>query len=117
MPLATKRPLPPLPPFDGSVTVLPGFVEFQATHNPDRLCAVWPSASSPSGTRGVTFAEFNDAASRVAQILRPDRAGADGEVVGVIIHTDVLAYMVVLAGMFKAGIVVRAFFCAISRER
>jgi acyl-coenzyme A synthetase/AMP-(fatty) acid ligase len=105
---ATKPQVPLLPPLDGSITVLPGLIDFHAQQNPDQLCAIWPSTSSPGGTTGVTFSEFSDASHRLAHILRPNREGKDGEIVGVIIQTDVLLYMAVLAGMLRAGFVVCA---------
>lgn len=86
--------------------ILPGMVDWQAKHNPDRLCAIWPSPNSPSGTNGVTFAEFSEATHRVAHALRPNRQGKEGEVVGLLIHTDSILYMAVVAGMIRAGLVV-----------
>ena len=103
--MQTKLPL--FPPFDGSLTILPGFIEWQAEHNPDRLCFLWPSSVSPDGTQGVTNQEFNDAMHRVAHILRPRRAGPEGEVVGLLMHTDTILYGAICAGMAKAGMVVR----------
>ena len=101
-----KEPVPLLPPLDGSIPILPDFIDFQAEHNGARPCVVWPTAGSPTGTRALTFAEFSDASHRLAHILRPGRTGKDGESIGVLIHTDVLLYMAVLAGMFRAGLIV-----------
>ncbi|KAJ3555779.1 hypothetical protein NM688_g2383 [Phlebia brevispora] len=97
--------LPAVPPLDGSVTVLPGFVDFQAKHNPEKPCAVFPSSTSPTGVDSVTFKEFAKATHRVAHAVRPGRKGEEGEVVGVVIHTDALLYMALLAGMARAGLV------------
>ena len=95
-----------LPPADGSVTVIPGFVDFHAEHNPNRAWAIFPSQTSPTGTSSLSFGEFARATHRVAHRVRPDRQGAEREVVGLIIHTDAILYMAVIAGLMRAGIIV-----------
>ena len=95
-----------IPPVDGSITVLPGFVDFQAEHNPDRPWVLYPSKDSPTGIESISYSEFSQATHRVAHILRPRREGPEGEVVALLIHTDSLLYATVLIGMTRAGLVV-----------
>ena len=96
------------PPLDGSITVLPGFLDFHAEHNRDRPFAQFPSISGTGVTR-VSFTELAETTHRIANILRPNREGADGEVVGVLIHCDVLLYVATLLGIIRAGLVVSPF--------
>ena len=98
----------PIPPVDGSVFVLPGLIDWQAQHNPGRECFIWSSSARPHHVDGVTYKEFCDASHRLAHILRPNRAGPEGEVVGLLMNTDALLYGAVIAGMARAGMVVRA---------
>lgn len=95
-----------LPPLDGTLTVLPGFVNFHAEHNPDLPWAKFPSASQPEEIESITFLEFSRATHRIAHALRHERAGKDGEVVAVLIHCDSILYLALLAGMVRAGLVV-----------
>ena len=98
-----KDQLPAMPPLDGSITVLPGFIDFQATNNPNRTCVKFPSSD---GVSNISYQEFADATHRVAHALRPGRRGEEGEMVALVIHTDALFYMALLAGMSRAGLVV-----------
>ena len=98
-----KDQLPAMPPLDGSITVLPGFIDFQATNNSDRPCVKFPSSNSVAT---ISYREFADATHRVAHALRPGRRGDEGEMVALVIHTDALFYMTLLAGMARAGLVV-----------
>ncbi|KAF7798276.1 hypothetical protein EIP86_009494 [Pleurotus ostreatoroseus] len=91
-----------MPPLDGSITVLPGFIDFQATNNPNRTCVKFPSSD---GVSNISYQEFANATHRVAHALRPGRRGEEGEMVALVIHTDALFYMALLAGMSRAGLV------------
>ena len=104
--VAQATQLPELPPLDGSISVIPGFIDWQAKHNPHKKCAIFPSSTSPTGVDFITFDEFCKATHRVAHAVRPGRAGEEGEVVAVVIHTDALLYIALLAGMIRAGLVV-----------
>ncbi|KAJ7615659.1 putative aminoadipate reductase [Mycena polygramma] len=53
----------------------------------------------------ITHFEFARAAHRVAHLLRPERRGPEGEVVGIVAHTDVLIYQTIVAGCITAGLV------------
>lgn len=95
-----------LPPADGSITVVPGFVDFHAEHNPERAWAMFPSPKSPSEASTLSFGEFAKATHRVAHHVRPNREGAEREVVAIFVHTDAVLYMPLLAGVMRAGIIV-----------
>lgn len=94
------------PPLDGSIHVLPGLVDFHATHNADLPWALLASdAESPVSS--VSFLEFAHATHRIAHALRPGRAGAENEVVAILVNCDTILYLALVAGMVRAGLVVR----------
>ncbi|KAI0087796.1 hypothetical protein BDY19DRAFT_1010558 [Irpex rosettiformis] len=93
-----------LPPADGSLTVVPGFIDYHAEHNPDRPWAIFPSDTSPAEATSISFGEFARATHRVAYHVRPVCKGTEREVVGIIVHTDAILYMAVIAGLMRAGI-------------
>lgn len=100
---------PTFPPLDGSIPVLPGFADFHAEHNPDLPWVVFPSPEDPTKTSSISFKQFAKATHRVAHAVRPNRLeGKDGDVVGVVIHSDSILYIAVLVGLVRAGFVVRA---------
>ncbi|KIP07411.1 hypothetical protein PHLGIDRAFT_105771 [Phlebiopsis gigantea 11061_1 CR5-6] len=90
------------PPSDGSVSVIPGFVDFQAHHNADRPWVLFPSGS-PVGS--ISFREFADATHRVAHHFCPDKRRVHGEVVALIINCDVVLYLAVVCGLVRAGFI------------
>lgn len=94
-----------LPPLDGSINVLPGFVDFHAEHN---SLLPWVKFPAQGGARSVTFLELSRATHRIAHILKPGRNGLEGEIVAVLIHTDSVMYLTLLVGMIRAGLVVRS---------
>lgn len=96
------------PPVDGSINAIPGFVDFHAEHNLSLPWVKFP-ACTPSDVQSITFQEFCRATHRVAQALRPNRSGSEGQVVAVLIHCDSILYLALLAGMLRAGLVVRSF--------
>ena len=65
-------PSPVLPPLDGSLSVLPGFVDFHATHNAELPWALL-SAGPELPVQSVSFAQYARATHRVAHALRPVR--------------------------------------------
>ena len=102
--------LPTLPPLDGSLYLLPDLVDFNAEHNPDRPWAVFPKPDGSSEIASVTFSEFAKASHRVAHTARPlgaEHEGRDGEVVALVLQTDSILYIALLAGLIRAGLVVR----------
>ncbi|KAJ6545508.1 hypothetical protein B0H19DRAFT_999223, partial [Mycena capillaripes] len=55
----------------------------------------------------ITHFEFARAATRVAHLLRPERRGSEGQILAIVVQTDVLIYQTIVAGCIKAGLVVR----------
>ncbi|EKM50221.1 uncharacterized protein PHACADRAFT_153694 [Phanerochaete carnosa HHB-10118-sp] len=97
-------PNPVRPPLDGSIPVIPAFIDFHAEHNPDRPWAIL-SAGHEKPSEAVSFAEFARATHRVAHKLRPDRSGPENAVVAVVVNCDSVVYLALLAGMIRAGLV------------
>ncbi|KAJ3525806.1 hypothetical protein NM688_g8348 [Phlebia brevispora] len=97
---------PKFPPLDGSLPVLPGFVDFHAKYNPDLPWVVFPSKQDPTKADSISYSQFAKATHRIAHGLRPNRSeGKDGDVVGVVIHCDSILYLAVLVGLVRAGFV------------
>ena len=94
---------PAFPPLDGSIPVLPGFVDFQAEHNPDRPWAIFPSGDH---VESISFKQFSDATHRAARAFRPGGSLAKGEVVAVIALCDSMLYIALVTGLVRAGYVV-----------
>ncbi|KAH9951150.1 hypothetical protein B0H21DRAFT_855734, partial [Amylocystis lapponica] len=89
------------PPIDGTLSLIPGFLDFHAEHNPICPIFTFPSKVFPE----ISFLEFAEATHRIAHILRPARSGPDGEIVAVLIHCDTVLYHALLIGMVRAGMV------------
>ena len=96
---------PKQPPLDGSIPALPGFVDFHATHNPNRQWALL-APESGSEVKSITFLEFADATHRVAHLLRPDPSESKREVVALLIHCDTILYLALMVGLIRAGFTV-----------
>ncbi|KAH9941064.1 hypothetical protein B0H21DRAFT_811720 [Amylocystis lapponica] len=94
-----------LPPLDGSVSVLPGFLDFRVQHSPEAPCYVFTDPN-PSSTDicSVSYLEFAQATHRIANIFRPGRIGPDGAVVAIVINTDTLFYHALTVGLIRAGL-------------
>ena len=99
-----------LPPLDGSLTVVPGFVDFHAKHNPERPWVLFPSFNDPAKATSITFAELANATHRIAHLARPGRQGTEGAVVGLLINCDTILYIALMHGLMRAGIVVCIHF-------
>ena len=97
------------PPLDGSVTVLPGLVDFHATHNPQHI---WCSLASDTDSiiSSISFLEFARATHRVAHALRPSRGGTENETVAVLVNCDTVLYLALIPGMIRAGLIVRVSY-------
>jgi len=50
-----------------------------------------------------SFLEFGRACHRVAQAVRPNRAGPEGKIVALIANTDTILYQALIAGMVRVG--------------
>ena len=96
-----------MPPIDGSLSVLVGFTDFHAKHNPT---SDWIKLTPDGDTPGMslTFTELADATHRVARHFRPDGTRANGELVAIVIHCDTILYLALVIGLVRAGFVVRA---------
>lgn len=105
--------IPAFPPLDGSISVLPGFVDFHAAHNPDRPFAVFPPSPDLS-VSAVSFAEFAQATHRVARALQPDGHARSGEVVAILVNCDALLYVALIVGAVRAGLVVSETLCVMT---
>ena len=66
---------------------------------------VFPARNGP-GAEDVTWRHFAQATHRIAHVLRPGRAGSEGEVVAVLAHCDSVLYNALLAGIIRAGYIV-----------
>ncbi|KAL6302718.1 hypothetical protein BKA93DRAFT_736353 [Sparassis latifolia] len=95
-----------LPPLDGSITVLPGFLDFHAEQNPNLPFFFYPSAD-PTAVKpaSVSYLEFAHATHRIAHAFRPGRAGPDRAVVAVVVTCDTLLYHALVVGIMRAGLV------------
>ncbi|CAL1709603.1 unnamed protein product [Somion occarium] len=93
------------PPLDWSITVIPGFVDFQAEHNPAGTWAKFPSPERPGEATSVSYLELAKATHRVAHALRPYRDGQEREVVAIIVECDTILYIALLLGVARAGLV------------
>ncbi|TCD63026.1 putative NRPS-like protein biosynthetic cluster [Steccherinum ochraceum] len=96
---------PRSPPLDGSIYVLPGFVDFHAEYAPNNPWVVFPSREDPSTPASISYQEVAEATHRIAHVLRPGRVGPEQEIVAVLLHCDSIMYNATLVGMFRAGIV------------
>lgn len=93
---------PVYPPMDGSIR--PAYlVDFHITHNPTLPAFVYSEA--PGSVVEVSFLEFGRAAHRAAHLLKEN----EGDVVALIANMDNLLYQTLVAGMMRAGLVVRLF--------
>ena len=105
----------PLPPLDGSLPSVLEFADFHAAHNPTLPWFIFPSRDAPDSTSSITFHEMNQASHRAAHMFRPGRQGPDGEVVALVLNTDIVLYITVLLGLFRAGLIVRPII--VSRQK
>jgi acyl-CoA synthetase (AMP-forming)/AMP-acid ligase II len=94
-----------LPPLDCTLS-LDEIIDFHISHN--NLGAAYSFADAEGHITDISHFEFARAAHRAAQLLRPQRKGPEGQVVGIIALTDSLIYQTLVAGCIKAGIVVNS---------
>ncbi|KAF8215612.1 acetyl-CoA synthetase-like protein [Mycena galopus ATCC 62051] len=71
----------------------------------DNQSAAYSWADEEGRITDVSHFEVARAAHRVAQILRPQRGGPDGQVMAIVALTDVLIYQTIVAGCLIAGLV------------
>lgn len=94
------------PPTDGTLPAFWGTLDWQAEHNPSRPWVIFPTPDGPEPTKSFSMSDFSLASHRVAHVLRPGRAGPDGEVVALLVHCDTIHYNALIAGCIRAGLVV-----------
>ena len=94
------------PSLDGSLSVLSGYTDWHAEHHPSDPMTVFPHPSDPQSIMSVSYAEFAKVTHRVAHIVRPNRAGKDGEVAALLLNCDTIVYQALIVGLERAGIVV-----------
>ncbi|KAF5318761.1 hypothetical protein D9619_011064 [Psilocybe cf. subviscida] len=97
-----SRPLV-FPPTDGTVT-LPEVLDFHNEHQPQRTIFTFKADGAAAATN-ISFFEFRRAADRVAHFIRPERCGAEGEIIALVALSDTLLYQAVTVGLTRAGIV------------
>ncbi|KAF8215639.1 hypothetical protein K438DRAFT_1926187 [Mycena galopus ATCC 62051] len=71
----------------------------------DNQSAAYSWADEEGRITNVSHFEVARAAHRVAQILRPQRGGPDGQVIAILALTDALIYQTIVAGCLIAGLV------------
>ncbi|KAG2103392.1 putative aminoadipate reductase [Suillus discolor] len=101
--MVASRPNPVNPPLDGSL-FLPELLEFNAQHNSDVTFFVYNKPDN-NDLVYISHRDFYRACHRAAHQVRPDRAGIDKEVVGIIANSDTLLYQTVFMGIIFAGLI------------
>ena len=75
---------------DGTLPAVVGQLDWHAEHNPNVPWVLFPSPEDPKTVRSLSFSDLALATHRVAHILRPGRAGADGEPIAMVFHCDTI---------------------------
>ncbi|KAF7370103.1 Acetyl-CoA synthetase-like protein [Mycena sanguinolenta] len=89
------------PPLDCSLN-LAEIIDFHLAH--ESHSAMYAFADEDGHITEVSHFEVARAAHRVAHLLRPERRGADGDVVAIVALADVLVYDAIVAGCLVAGL-------------
>ena len=95
-----------IPPTDGTLPSLVDFLDFNAKYNATYPYFIFPSLSDPEKLASLSFPDIAEASHRVAHFLRPNGQGKDGDVIGILLHTDTVLYVAVFLGALRAGLVV-----------
>ncbi|CCM03416.1 uncharacterized protein FIBRA_05547 [Fibroporia radiculosa] len=95
--------IPTCPPLDGTVDVLPGFLDFHARHNPSKPMWRFPPLEPQPDV--VTYSQFADATHRIAHAVRPGRTGTERVVVAIFVHCDTLFYYALMIGIIRSGFI------------
>ncbi|KAF9811531.1 hypothetical protein IEO21_06535 [Rhodonia placenta] len=95
------------PPLDGSVQVLPGFLDFHARQHPRQPLYVFSASDNPHGDlSNISYQDFSDATHRIAHYLRPiPGEDLDRRVLACLLHTDAVFYHAVTVGAIRAGLI------------
>lgn len=92
------------PPLNGTV-LAPELVDFNIEHNATLPAFVFSNAAGL--VTSISYLEYGRAVHRVGHTIRPGRAGPEGQVFAVIANLDTLLYAALVAGLMRAGLVVR----------
>ncbi|KAJ7487932.1 hypothetical protein FB451DRAFT_1225962 [Mycena latifolia] len=84
---------------------IPDVVSLRARTDPTHPVYVYAKPDLSDAIVSITNLEFACAANRVAQALRPNREGADGQVVAIIALADTLLYQALLVGLITANLI------------
>ncbi|KAG6902731.1 hypothetical protein C0995_012395 [Termitomyces sp. Mi166 len=101
---------PPVLPVLNEDLFVPDAIEFNMANNVTQPFYTFADFDAPGRTKTITHLEFGRAAHRVAHLLRPNRDGADGKVVAVILQADTILYQAIVAGLIVAGYVASTLF-------
>ncbi|KAJ7604453.1 amp-CoA ligase, partial [Roridomyces roridus] len=91
------------PPLDLSLNISE-IISFHIVHENKDAAYVYAHEETGQVTE-ISHFELARAAHRVAHILRPERRGPEGEILGIIALTDVFLYQAIVAGCIIAGII------------
>ncbi|KAJ6480154.1 putative aminoadipate reductase [Mycena sanguinolenta] len=86
-------------------THVPDIIAWNAANYPTAPCYLFAPIDPSAPVVNVTHLEFSRASQRAAHLLRPNRAGPDGEVVAIIALSDTLLYLAIIAGLMTANCV------------
>ncbi|KIK55529.1 hypothetical protein GYMLUDRAFT_837603 [Collybiopsis luxurians FD-317 M1] len=87
------------------LTTLPQLLRFHYEHNAEQAIYVYAEDENPDLLLEMKYLEFVRASHRAAHILRPHRAGLDGQVVAIAALLDTFAYTALVAGLMEAGFI------------
>ncbi|KAJ7255805.1 hypothetical protein B0H12DRAFT_1202107 [Mycena haematopus] len=84
---------------------LPDVVSFHSQTNPAHAVYVYAEPDPSDRVVSITNLEYARATHRVARFLRPNREGADGQVVAIIALSDTLLYQSLIVGLITANLI------------
>ena len=93
-----------------SITTLPQLLRLHYERDAEQTIYVYTEDENPNLLCEIKYLEFVRASHRAAHIVRPRRAGQDGQVVAVAALMDTVAYLALTAGLMEAGLIVRPAF-------
>ncbi|GJF00095.1 acetyl-CoA synthetase-like protein [Phanerochaete sordida] len=96
---------PVTPPLDGSLPTAPDILDFHNKHNANKSWFLFPAKDTSDELVSVTYGDMAQATHRIAHYIRPNREGADGQVVALLVHTDTVLYIAMIVGIMRAGFV------------
>lgn len=102
------------PRLDTFITV-PELLNFHLEHNPTQPAYVFTpmvhdGKDDQDEPTEISYLELVRASRRGAHLIRPKRAGSDGQVIAMLALSDNIVYQTVAAAIMEAGLIVRLFF-------